>query len=767
MFFQYYPDMRGGVGTLVAGRYLLAEAVGQGGMGRVWRGHDQLLDRVVAVKEVILPSQTPEGRAELLARTMREARAAARLDHPGVITIHDVVEHDGSPWIVMQFVAGTSLRARIEREGRLPSQEVADIGGQVAEALAVAHAARIVHRDLKPDNILLSGRRVIVTDFGIARIMDSATRLTSTGMLVGTPAYMAPEQLDGGDAGPAADLWALGATLYTAVEGTPPFAGATMTSLITAILTKTHPRLRHADVPLAEAVAGLLAKDPARRPDARAAARALAACRAGEAVRDPAASLQPTPTVARGGAPSQPARPQEPWFLDTVTGGNRRTEGSGEASATKPPPIEARHPSFPGMEWPSAPHPEPALISQPLSRPVPARQRRWRLPVVILSAAAVLTALTGAGAALLTSGSHSPGTASSSTRPLTGQQAGTPTPTITSTGQHASTSAPAGPVTTSLLATLTDPNGEWVDSVAFGPDDTLASGDGNGSTYLWNTATGSLIATLPDPNGSGGVDSVAFGPDGTLAVGDGNGSTYLWNTTISSVIATFTDPNGKSADSVAFGPDGSLAVGDGNGSTYLWNTTTGNLLATLTDPDGGSVRDMAFGPDGTLAVADYNQVGPAADADFSGGTYLWNTGTGSLIATLPAPEGAAPMSLAFGPDDTLAVTDVSGGSTYLWNTNTRSVIATLSPPHGEHPTGVAFSPDGILAVGDFACFEAACGEAPGSTYLWNTATRSVVATIPSPEGEPPNSVAFGPDDTLAVGDGNGSTYLWRVSSGKS
>ena len=267
--------MATGVGSVIGGRFRLIEPVGQGGMGRVWRGHDEILDRYVAVKEVLLPAGIgPEDRATLISRTTREARSAARLNHPGVVTIHDVVEHDNAPWIVMELVPGVSLATGIANNGPLPWQRVAEVGAKIADALAHAHAAGIVHRDLKPDNILLTSDRVVVTDFGIARIMDANSRLTSTGTVIGTPQFMAPEQLEGRQVGAAADVWSLGATLYTAIEGKPPFDGPTLTAVIAAILARD-PAPPVLAGPMAGLLTQMLAKDPAQRPTASAVAQAL------------------------------------------------------------------------------------------------------------------------------------------------------------------------------------------------------------------------------------------------------------------------------------------------------------------------------------------------------------------------------------------------------------------------------------------------------------------------------------------------------------
>ena len=688
---------------------------------------------------------------------MREARAAARLDHPGVITIHDVVEHAGSPWIVMQFVSGASLRARINTACRLSWQEVADIGGQVAEALVAAHAAGIVHRDLKPDNILLSDRRAIVSDFGIARIVDATTQLTGTGVLIGTPTYMAPEQLDGGTTGPAVDIWALGATLYAAVEGTPPFNGPTMAALIAAILTKAPARPQHAG-PLLDVLGVLLSKNPAQRPDAGAAARMLAAIRQGQTADSQAAGLRQSAT-ATGAAPGLPypatvAAASAGQFRDTVTGRWGPPDGSRERTdavfAPTNSPTATGHPSFPDGRpaylTPSATPLQPQRPSRTRAAGAPYRRLTVR-PVLVVLAIAVAVAVTGVFLGLP---GRSPSSGALAGGTTAGQSAGASSPTMKQAAAHGHTSTPTAPATASLIATLTDPansNGQpSVQPVAFSPAGTLAAGDVNGSTYLWNTSTKRVVATLTNPD-AGGAVGMAFESNGTMATAD-DSNTFLFNTSTGSFVRTLDDPIGGLPDAVAFGPDGTLGVGDGS-SVYLWNTTNWSLVGTLTYPNVRQASSVAFGPDGTLAVGDDMR------ADSDGHVYLWDTTTQSLIAALPDPGGSGVQALAFSSDGIVAAAD-DNGNTYLWNPNTKSLIATVAS-EGGRPLSVAFGPDGMLAI----------GQANGSTLLWSSATRSVVATLTDPRGQITDSVAFGPDNTLAVGDSNGSTYLWRVPSGTS
>jgi hypothetical protein len=275
---------------VIAGRYELIELLGRGGMGAVWRARDRTLGRDVAVKEVTPPPGLEEDqRARLYARTIREARSAARLDHPGIVTVHDVVEEDGRPWIVMRLVRAPSLDRVLAEQGRLPAPRVAAIGARLVEALSTAHAAGVVHRDVKPGNVLLDGDRAVLTDFGIAA-MDGEETLTRGGSLIGSPAYLSPEQARGREIGPAADLWSLGATLYAAVEGRPPFRRPDLWSMLAAVMSDDPDPPEHAG-PLRPVLDGLLRKEPAERMGAQEAGRLLAAIARGGPV--PAGGWEP------------------------------------------------------------------------------------------------------------------------------------------------------------------------------------------------------------------------------------------------------------------------------------------------------------------------------------------------------------------------------------------------------------------------------------------------------------------------------------------
>ncbi len=292
-------------GRLVAGRYLLQDPIGRGAMGVVWRARDSVLARDVAVKEVRLRSQvTTEERRVLYQRTLREARTAARLNHPAVVTVYDVIEVDGSPWIVMELVQARSLERIVAEDGPLPPGQAADVGLRLLGALASAHAAGIMHRDVKPSNVLIAADgRAVLTDFGIATLEGDST-LTQTGMVMGTPGFTAPERVRGDAAGPASDLWSLGATLYAAVEGRGPFddRGSSM-AILSAIANEDAPRPRIAG-PLAQAIEALLRRNPWDRPGAAVAGRLLAAASGGAPPTFPASALPPVmPAKSASAAP--------------------------------------------------------------------------------------------------------------------------------------------------------------------------------------------------------------------------------------------------------------------------------------------------------------------------------------------------------------------------------------------------------------------------------------------------------------------------------
>ncbi|MFC8369377.1 MULTISPECIES: serine/threonine-protein kinase [unclassified Streptomyces] len=273
---QTQPQNDPGAGRLIAGRYRLLAKLGHGGMGTVWRAKDETVDREVAVKEPRFPDHLPEReRANASERMRREARAAARLDHPAVVNVHDVAVVDGRPWIVMELVQGRSLGAVLQEEGTLSAREAARVGLEVLGALEAAHAAGILHRDVKPDNVLLGRHgRVVLTDFGIAQI-EGETNLTDTGGFVGSPEYIAPERVLGQRPGPASDLWSLGVVLYAATEGVSPFRRSNTPATLQSVLNATPAPPASAQGPLAEVITGLLQKDPARRPDAARVRAAL------------------------------------------------------------------------------------------------------------------------------------------------------------------------------------------------------------------------------------------------------------------------------------------------------------------------------------------------------------------------------------------------------------------------------------------------------------------------------------------------------------
>ncbi|WP_329040085.1 serine/threonine protein kinase [Streptomyces sp. NBC_00178] len=254
-------------GRLLAGRYRLGDVLGRGGMGTVWRAADETLGRTVAVKELRFPSSIDDDeKRRLITRTLREAKAIARIRNTSAVTVYDVVDEDDRPWIVMELIEGKSLAEVIREDGTLTPRRAAEVGLAILDVLRSAHREGILHRDVKPSNVLISeDGRVVLTDFGIAQV-EGDPSVTSTGMLVGAPSYISPERARGHKPGPPADLWSLGGLLYASVEGRPPYDKGSAIATLTAVMTEPVEPPEHAGG-LEEVIYGLLARDPDQRLD--------------------------------------------------------------------------------------------------------------------------------------------------------------------------------------------------------------------------------------------------------------------------------------------------------------------------------------------------------------------------------------------------------------------------------------------------------------------------------------------------------------------
>jgi eukaryotic-like serine/threonine-protein kinase len=449
---------------LLAGRYRLLAVLGKGGMGAVWRARDELLKRDVAVKEIIWPPQMdPDERETARLRAVREAQMAARLRHPNIVGIYDFFEEDGRPCIVMELVPYRSLRDAVRADGPLSAADAARVGLGVLAALAAVHEVGVVHRDVKPANILLGPEgRVVLTDFGIAKAADSPT-LTKSGVLIGSASYIAPERALGGQASAAADLWALGASLYAAVEGRPPFDRDGVLASLTAVVADEPDPPSHSG-PLWPVISGLLRKDPAAR---------LAAAEAGQLLSRIAEKHDAAPVLPAPGQDVEPAvdltsqdvRPG-PDSIATVESDQamahwEETEPAVAAGPIAAEPIAAEPiAAEPIAAEPIAAEPmaaegtssyagpdagqAPDLPAQPARRSRPGGVRRYR---AASAAAAVLMVaiITGIGLVLARAPGRQPAPHSAAaTQPTVSASASVPTATASPSGSSTSSPAASG-----------------------------------------------------------------------------------------------------------------------------------------------------------------------------------------------------------------------------------------------------------------------------------------------------------------------------------
>jgi WD40 repeat protein/serine/threonine protein kinase len=764
---------------LIGGRYRLDGELGSGGMGIVWRAYDELLARPVAVKEIRFPAHTSaREHAELTARAMTEARAAAALTHPAIVAVYDVTTHDDRPWIIMQLVPGRSLQQVVAEDGPLNHEEAARLSLRLLDALDTAHAAGVMHRDVKPSNVLMpgGGATAMLTDFSIAKVMGYGT--TNTDMPVGSAGYIAPERMLTGVTGFEGDLFGLGATLFFALEGTGPFHRPDPMMAILAAAVEPHPRPQRAG-PHTALLDALLIKDPRQRATLSQARNILL----GTSTADPPTPTSSPPTPAPSPAPSPtplttPGPPPAPQASPPTPASPPAPQASAPTPASPPaphalpahglgvPPAGADDPpTLRVPPWNQAqrqagftrgragvPTPEsaPRILNDPAAADAePPRRRRSRRGLLF----------TGAGVA---AGAVIGGTAWALRNAKRGRQTPDPGPRFT---QSSNVDVLSG-------------HKDEVWSVAWAPDSQrLASASADFTVRLWLATSAESTRVLTGHSGE--VYSVAWASDGArLATAAADNSARIWDAQAG--VVTRTLPHEQPVRSVSWSPDGRyLATGCNDRKIRIWDAESGNLLRTLVGHTTAALA-VAWSPNGR-ALASIGDLGDEA-ANLMGyviAARVWDPFTGKETMTVttgkppgaPVPPRSSPRtsllwngiaaalrvnktpettSVAWSPDSALLATGNTARTTWLWDAQTGEQLRVLTG-HTEIVNAVAFKPTEVMLV---------TASADWTMLLWNPESGTILRTFKGHTGSV-NTLAFSPDGKrLASGSSDKTLRLW-------